>query len=217
MVESGSYTGSPLTPPRGPPSSLFHNEALTLACASCGPTLSGVNPGLSPPHPPKTHWHAFPAFFLPSSQLSRPLLTLSPLLQGPAFAQAPSRSSTRAACGLGAHAMGPYSLQLSEGNVRRGRLCLRQQEQEWMLRAGGSGLRGGPFWEAELAGAWPALSLNVCPPVLWVFCPWTASSRVREIICFSDSQEGNSYRGVGGESASSAVLRVLLWGYLSTF
>lgn len=83
----------------------------------------------------------------PSALLSAvPPFAVPPLLGGPAFAQAASRASARAACGPGAHTAGPYSLQLSEGNVRRGRLGLcGSRNDEWMLWAGGSGVRGRPF------------------------------------------------------------------------
>ena len=145
--------------PAGRPAASFITRPWAWLCASCGPTLSALNPGLSGPS--KTHWHALPAFPLPSSQPSRPLLPLPFSGVQPALGLPPARAP--AACGPGAHTAGPYSLQLSEGNVRRGRLGLcGSRNDERMLWAGGSGVRGRPFWEAEPAGAWSARSLNVC-------------------------------------------------------
>lgn len=54
--------------PAGRPAASFITGLWPWLCPSCGPTLSALNPGLSGPS--KTHWHAFPAFLLPSSQPS---------------------------------------------------------------------------------------------------------------------------------------------------
>lgn len=193
--------------PAGRPAASFITRPWPWLCASCGPTLSALNPGLSGPS--KTHWHAFPAFLLPSSQ---PSALCWPSPSPGSSLRSGSLQRSLWAGRTHRRALFPSALREMWGGGPLGSVAAGMDvmgRREWG--------EGKTFWEAEPAGAWHSRSLNVCPLVLWVFSPWTPPSRVREITCFSDSQEGNSYHGVGGESARSAVLKVLLWGYRSTF